>query len=110
MARLQEKYDKRREIDLPVSFAVAKKSKETLLYKKGQSRRRRAMTAREAADQAEMMEGNKRHKQTMTQVAENRSSEFSQLNFPERQASEASVYSGVDGGIPSNDDTEFLGT
>ena len=50
MARLQVKYDKRREIDLPVSFAVAKKSEEALLYKKGQSRRRRAMTRREAAD------------------------------------------------------------
>ena len=123
MARLQPKYDKRREIDLPISFAVAKKSEEALLYKKGQSRRRRAMTGREAADQAETVERNRRHaqsleqsrikkhKQIMTQEAENRPSEFSQLNFPEgRQASEASAYSGVDGGIPSDDDIEFLGT
>ena len=122
MARLQAKYDKRREIDLPVSFAVAK-SEEALLYKKGQSRRRRAMTGREAADQAETVERNRRHaqsleqsrikkhKQIMTQEAENRPSEFSQINFPEgRQALEASVYSGVDGGIPSDDDIEFLGT
>ena len=46
----------------------------------------------------------------MTQEAENGPSKFSQINFPEgRQASEASVYSGVDGGIPSDDDIKFLG-
>ena len=46
----------------------------------------------------------------MTQEAENIPSEFSQINFLEgRQASEASVNSGVDGGIPSDDDIEFLG-
>ena len=47
----------------------------------------------------------------MTQEAENRPSEFSQISFPEgRQALEASVYSGVDGSILSDDDIEFLGT
>ena len=81
------------------------------------------MTGREAADQAETVERNRRYaqsleqsrikkyKQIMTQEAENRPDEFSQLNFPEgRQASQASAYSGVDGGIPSDDDIEFLGT
>ena len=60
--------DKRREIDLPVSFAVAKKSEEALLYKKGQSRRRRAITGREAADQAETVERNRRHAQSLEQL------------------------------------------
>ena len=81
------------------------------------------MLNREAADQAETVERNRRHaqsleksriekhKQIMTQEAEDVPSKFSQISFLEgRQALEASVYSVVDGGIPSDDDIEFLGT
>ena len=51
--KVQESCQKKR---LPQAFADVKKPDENLVYKKGQSRRRRANTAREAADQEEHKE------------------------------------------------------
>ena len=124
--KVNHAYNNKPEVTLPQSFAVARKDKANLTYKKGGSRRR-ALTGREAADAedmatrrgiraAEIEEERKKRYAEQINIDQEPISEFSQQIWPREHREPSLAIEGVtnlEELIPTGDgdsDIEYLGT